>query len=116
MKVREAAKLFEKYDSQTNKKMAEHNRGGGSVRKPVRSTKGASRDDQYDRAKFIYRKAAQALTANHPLKDEKGRPTPAAMQFKRWGFFFSSLISSFWTKNIMISSYMNIKPIISFIC
>lgn len=87
MKVREAAKLFEKYDSQTNKKMAEHNRGGGSVRKPVRSTKGASRDDQYDRAKFIYRKAAQALTANHPLKDDKGRPTPAAMQFKRWAAF-----------------------------
>jgi hypothetical protein len=84
MKIRDAAKRFEQYDSQTNKKMAEHNRGGGSVRKPVRSTKGASRDDQYDRAKFIYRKAAQALTANHPLKDDKGRPTPAAMQFKRW--------------------------------
>jgi hypothetical protein len=84
MKVKDAAKLFEKYDSRTNKAMAEHNRSGGSVRKPVRSTKGANTSDKYDRAKFIYRKAAQALTAGHPLKDEKGNPTPAAMQFKRW--------------------------------
>jgi hypothetical protein len=84
VKLREAAKLFEKYDAKTNKKMAEHNKEGGSVRSPVRTTKGASKSDQYDRAKFIYRKASQALTANHPLKDEQGRPTPAAMQFKRW--------------------------------
>lgn len=85
MKLLDKAKgWFAKYDSATNKKMAEHNREGGGVRKPVRSTAGASTGDKYDRAKFIYRKAAQALTANHPLKDEKGRPTPAAMQFKRW--------------------------------
>ena len=84
MKIREAAKRFEEYDSKTNEKMKEHNQEGGSVRKPVRSLKGASQGDKYDRAKFIYRKAAQALSANHPLKDEKGRATPAAMQFKRW--------------------------------
>jgi hypothetical protein len=64
--------------------MAEHNREGGSVRKPVRSTKGASRQDQWDRAKFIYRKAAQALSAGHPLTKPDGTPTPAALQFKRW--------------------------------
>ena len=85
MKIRDAAKRFEAYDRATTKKMAEHNRSGGDVRAPVRSLKGASTGDKYDRAKFIYRKAAQALTAKHPLKDEKGRPTPAAMQFKRWG-------------------------------
>ena len=84
MKVRDAAKLFEAYDKRTTRKMAEHNREGGSVRKPVRSTKNASTADQYDRAKFIYRKAAQAITAGHPLKDDKGQPTPAALQFKRW--------------------------------
>jgi hypothetical protein len=84
MKVRDAAKLFEEYDRRTNKKMAEHNRAGGEVRKPVRSLKNASEEDKKDRANFLYRKASQALTANHPLKDEKGRPTPAAMQFKRW--------------------------------
>ena len=84
MKVRDAAKVFEKYDKRTTKAMSEHNKAGGQVRKPVRTTKGASRDDQYDRAKFIYRKAAQALTANHPLKDKDGNPTPAALQFKRW--------------------------------
>ena len=75
---------WEKYDARTSKKMAEHNRAGGSVRKPVRTTKGASPGDQWDRAKFIYRKAAQALTAGHPLKDKNGTPTPAALQFKRW--------------------------------
>ena len=83
--IRQAAEAFEKYDARTTKKMAEYNREGGGVRKPVRTTKGASRGDQYDRAKFIYRKAAQALSAGHPLKDKNGTPTPAAMQFKRWG-------------------------------
>ena len=86
MKVRDAAKLFEKYDRKTTSAMAEHNRKGGSVRKPVRSTKNASASDKYDRAKFIYRKAAQAITAGHPLKNDQGEPTPAALQFKRWGF------------------------------
>ena len=84
MKLREAAKAFERYDAKTTKKMAEYNREGGGVRKPVRSTKGASQEDQYDRAKFIYRKAAQAITAGHPLKTPKGEATPAALQFKRW--------------------------------
>lgn len=83
-KLDKAKGWFEKYDARTNQKMAEYRSEGGSVRKPVRSTKGASSQDQWDRAKFIYRKAAQALTANHPLKDEQGRPTPAALQFKRW--------------------------------
>ncbi len=83
--VRQAAEAFRAYDRKTTKDMAKYNSEGGSVRQPVRSTKGASRGDQYDRAKFIYRKAAQALSAGHPLKDKNGTPTPAAMQFKRWG-------------------------------
>ena len=83
MKIRDAAKRFEAYDRATTKKMAEYNRSsGGDVRAPVRSS---TSGNQYDRGKFLSRKAGQALTANHPLKDEKGRPTPAAMQFKRWG-------------------------------
>jgi hypothetical protein len=82
MKIRDAAKRFEAYDRATTKKMAEHNRSGGDVCAPVRSS---TSGNQYDRGKFLSRKAGQALTANHPLKDEKGRPTPAAMQFKRWG-------------------------------
>jgi hypothetical protein len=84
MNLKDATKRFEAYDRATTKKMAEHNRSGGDVRAPVRSLKGASTGDKYDRAKFIYRKAAQALTAGHSLKDEKGRATPAALQFKRW--------------------------------
>jgi hypothetical protein len=83
--IRQAAEAFAKYDRKTTKDMATYNREGGGVRKPVRTTAGASRGDQYDRAKFIYRKAAQALTAGHPLQDKNGTPTPAAMQFKRWG-------------------------------
>ena len=86
MKVRDAAKIFEKYDRATTQKMAEHNREGGSVRKPVRSTKNASTADKFDRGNFAYRKASQALTQSHPLKNDKGEPTPAALQFKRWGF------------------------------
>jgi hypothetical protein len=82
--VKQAAEAFKKYDARTTKKMAEHNRAGGSVRKPVRTTKGASPGDQWDRAKFIYRKASQSLTAGHSLKDKNGTPTPAALQFKRW--------------------------------
>ena len=84
MKIKEAAKKFEEYNARTNRKMAEYNREGGGVRQPVRSTKGASRGDQYDRANFLYRKSSQILTSGHPLKDAKGAPTPAAMQFKRW--------------------------------
>jgi hypothetical protein len=86
MKIKDAAKLFEKYDKRTTEKMAEHNRSGGNVRAPVRSTKNASTADKFDRGNFAYRKASQALTQNHPLKNDKGEPTPAALQFKRWGF------------------------------
>ena len=86
MKVRDAAKVFEEYDKRTTRKMAEHNREGGSVRKPVRSTKNASASDKFDRGSFAYRKASQAITQSHPLQNDKGEPTPAALQFKRWGF------------------------------
>jgi hypothetical protein len=75
---------WEKYDRATTRKMAEYNRAGGGVRKPVRSVAGASTGDKYDRAKFIYRKASQALSMGHNLKDKNGEATPAALQFKRW--------------------------------
>jgi hypothetical protein len=84
MKLKDAAKRFEAYDRATSKKMSEYRRAGGDVRSPVRTLKGASTADKYDRAKFIYRKAAQALSAGHPLKDKNGEATPAALQFKRW--------------------------------
>jgi hypothetical protein len=81
-KLQSATEWFKKYNAKTTQQMERYNRAGGAVRAPVRS---ASEGNQYDRGKFLSRKAGQALTANHPLKDEKGRPTPAAMQFKRWG-------------------------------
>jgi hypothetical protein len=80
------ASHYDKYDRRTNEKMAEHNREGGDVRKPVRSAEGASSQDKRDRARFAFRKATQALKQSHPLEDDNGKPTPAAMQFKRWGF------------------------------
>jgi hypothetical protein len=83
--VKQAAEAFRAYDKRTNQKMSELRSQGSDIRKPVRSVAGASRSDQYDRAKFIYRKAAQGLSAGHPLTDKSGTPTPAAMQFKRWG-------------------------------
>lgn len=79
-----AAEKWRRYDSRTSKAMAKHNRGGGSVRKPVRNLAGASDTDKYDRAKFISRKATQVLSQRQPLKDKDGDPTPAAMQFRRW--------------------------------
>lgn len=86
MKKPTAQQKYAKYDKATTKKMAEHNAAGGSVRKPVKDVSTAGTKDKYDRAKFGARKAQQALTANHPLKDKKGLPTPAAMQFKRWDY------------------------------
>ena len=41
---------WEKYNARTTRKMAEYNREGGSIRQPVRSTKGATREDQIGRA------------------------------------------------------------------
>lgn len=75
---------FKQYDRRTNAKMRQHNAEGGHVRKPVRKVKGASDRDLYDRAKFNSRKAAQILKRGDPLVDDKGNPTPAALQFKRW--------------------------------
>ena len=80
-----AKEKWERYDKRTSKNMAAHNRAGGSVRKPVRSVAGASDSDKYDRAKFISRKATQVLSQRQPLTDKDGDPTPAAMQFRRWG-------------------------------
>lgn len=81
---RSTADAYKAYDKATNKKMAEHNRAGGDVRKPVRDVSGASDEAKYDRGKFLARKAGQALTQSHPLTKPNGEPTPAAMQFKRW--------------------------------
>jgi hypothetical protein len=78
----------------TSKKMTEHNKAGGNVRKPVRKVAEASTPDKYDseallrsadRAKFNHRKSLQILKRGDPLTDKDGMPTPAAMQFKRWG-------------------------------
>jgi hypothetical protein len=70
---------------ETTRKMAEHNRAGGSVRKPVRSTKDASSSDQYDRGKFAYRKASQAITASHPLKNDKGETNSSGTPIQKVG-------------------------------
>lgn len=79
-----AKEKYKRYNKRTNKKMAEYNRSGGSVAKPVRDVAKASPARKLTRGKFLLRKATQILKQSQPLKDKQGRPTPAAMQFKRW--------------------------------
>jgi hypothetical protein len=82
--IRQAAEAFAAYDRKTTKDMAKLRSQGSGVRQPVRSTKGASASDLWDRAKFLYRKSSQILSLGQPLQNKDGTPTPAAMQFKRW--------------------------------
>ena len=81
-----AEEKYKRYDKRTNKKMADYNRSGGSVAKPVRDVSSASPARKLTRGKFVLRKAAQILKQNQPLKDKHGRPTPAANQMRRWSF------------------------------
>ena len=79
-----AKEKYERYNRSTNKKMADYNRSGGNVARPVRDVSNASPARKLTRGKFLLRKATQILKQSQPLKDKQGRPTPAAMQFKRW--------------------------------
>jgi len=79
-----AEEKYKRYDRRTNKRMAAYNRSGGNVARPVRDVSSASSARKLTRGKFLLRKATQILKQSQPLKDKKGRPTPAAMQFKRW--------------------------------
>ena len=77
-------KRYKSYDERTSRNMAKYNRQGGSVARPVRDVSNASPDRKLTRGRFLLRKATQILSQSQPLKDDKGRQTPAAMQFKRW--------------------------------
>lgn len=79
-----AEEKFKRYDKRTTKKMAEYNRAGGNVARPVRDVSKASPARKFTRGKFLLRKATQILKTLPALKDKHGRPTPSAMQFKRW--------------------------------
>lgn len=82
--------------------MAAHNRAGGSVRSPVRSSTPKSDSDAYDQAKFNVRKANELLRRRQPLLTKggknKGLPTPAVMQFARWGVPLSTLSNPTYEK------------------
>ncbi len=79
-----AEKKYKRYDRSTNKKMSEYNRAGGNVARPVRDVSKANPARKFTRGKFLLRKATQILKTMPALKDKEGRPTPSAMQFKRW--------------------------------
>lgn len=79
-----AKEKYERYNRSTNKKMAEYNRSGGNVARPVRDVSKATPARKFTRGKFLLRKATQILKSMPALKDKQGRPTPSAMQFKRW--------------------------------
>ena len=82
--MKTAKEKYESYNRSTNKKMARYNRAGNSVARRVRDVSNASPARKFTRGKFLLRKATQILSSMPPLKDKQGRPTPSAMQFKRW--------------------------------
>ena len=94
--------LFNKYSSRTSKNMTAYNRSGGNVRRPVRSSKPKSDQAAYDQAKFNTRKANQVLSQRQPLTRKGGKydglPTPAVLQFARWGVPLSSIANPTYEK------------------
>ncbi|MEM9948577.1 MAG: hypothetical protein AAF810_21285 [Cyanobacteria bacterium P01_D01_bin.36] len=87
--------LFGKYNRQTSKNMSAYNRNGGNVRQPVRASTPSNDTAAYDQAKFNTRKANQIFSQRQPLTRKGGKydglPTPAVLQFARWGVPLSTL-------------------------
>ena len=77
---------FRKYDRRATENMRKLRREGRDIAVPVREPSKASREQLRIRARFGQRKALEVINRNQPLKDPKGFPTPAAMQFRRWGY------------------------------
>lgn len=69
-----------------NRKMRKENPGMAS-----RKTSG----NNTDRVKFACRFGAQ----NHPMKDNKGEPTPYAHALKKWGFSSAAEANAFCAKH-----------------
>ena len=79
-------KITEEAYEKRNKKMRKENPGMAS-----RKTSGT----HPDRVKFACRFGAQ----NHPMKDDKGEPTPYAMALKKWGFGSAGAARNFCKKH-----------------
>jgi len=62
---------------------------GGNLRRPV------SGGDNPRRVSFAARFAAQ----NHPMKDDKGKPTRYALALKKWGFSSPAQARAFAKRN-----------------
>ena len=77
---------FRKYDRRTTENMRQLRREGRNIAVPVREPSKASREQLIPRARFGQRKALEVINRSQPLIDPKGFPTPAAMQFRRWGY------------------------------
>jgi len=82
----ELDKHFRRYDRRATENMRELRRDGRNIALPVREPSKASRQQLITRARFGQRKALEVINRDQPLKDPKGFPTPAAMQFRRWGY------------------------------
>jgi hypothetical protein len=89
-------KITEEAYERRNKKMRKDNPGMAS-----RKTKGT----HPDRVKFACRFGAQ----NHPMKDDKGEPTPYAMALKKWGFGSAGAAKEFCRKHKKKDSPMQKK-------
>ena len=81
---------YNRYDRRTTQRMRELRSEGRDIATPTRTVQGASKSALRRRAVFAQRKALEVLNRNQPLKDSRGFPTPAAMQFKRWAFAIPS--------------------------
>ena len=77
---------FRRYDRRATENMRQLRREGRNIAVPVREPSKASREQLRTRAKFGQRKAIEVINRKQPLKDPRGFPTPAAMQFRRWGY------------------------------
>ena len=77
---------YRKYDRRATEAMRELRREGRDIATPVRNPSEASTDRLRVRARFGQRKALEVINRKQPLKDNRGFPTPAAMQFRRWGY------------------------------
>lgn len=106
--------LWDKYNRRTSQNMTAYNKAGGNVRRPVRSSAPKSQKSKYDQAKFNTRKAAQILARKDPLVyasgKYKGLPTPAVLQFARWGVPLNYLEKPSYSKiRAILKKYQAIK-------
>tara|TARA_A100001015_G_scaffold315060_1_gene425972 strand:+ start:3926 stop:4273 length:348 start_codon:yes stop_codon:yes gene_type:complete len=83
---KEIEQHYQRYMRRVTENMRDLRRQGRDISTPVTRLQDASPERLRTRARFGQRKAVEVLNRNQPLKDARGYPTPAAMQFRRWSY------------------------------